>query len=240
MDEQFAKRGPRPSNRWTRGRVAIAGILLVGAATCLPRVIYHGWPWEVTQTNTPAPRPGYVAAWKVAPPRPQPSAAMRIPAAQPNPQFTRPLMDNPNGVNGSRPPRVVPSCTGQCSGGCGDDGCGRPCCPNDPNHVCVDQRCCERKCAPNACGGTDGCGGTCVCLAGKTCNNHQCDCTPSCVGATCGDSDGCGHTCKGTCELRQKCLSEPSGQWRCAEIACPPGMRSCGDGVCIRSQQECP
>ena len=62
-----------------------------------------------TPENTPMPGKGYIPAWKVKPPRPDPNApAPPLPAELPNPQLVRPPMHNPNGVNGDRPPRLVP------------------------------------------------------------------------------------------------------------------------------------
>jgi hypothetical protein len=66
-------------------------------------------PWKATPNNTPALPEGTVPTWEVDPPPPDPSAPLPPdPVDPPNPAEHRPPLHNPGGVNGDRPPRLVP------------------------------------------------------------------------------------------------------------------------------------
>jgi hypothetical protein len=65
-------------------------------------------PWQATPSNTANLPPGTVPASQVNPPPPDPSTPLPPPPREPpNPAVDRPALDNPGGVNGDRPERVV-------------------------------------------------------------------------------------------------------------------------------------
>lgn len=63
-------------------------------------------PLRIESDHVPAPAERQIPMSVARPPVPSPESHMPAPPiAPPDPQSTRPPMDNPGGVNGSRPPR---------------------------------------------------------------------------------------------------------------------------------------
>jgi hypothetical protein len=70
-------------------------------------------PWASKQEGTAPPPPHHVPAWQLRPPPPSAGDPTPSPPAEPpNPATHRPPDDNPGGVNGDRPARVLDGTSG--------------------------------------------------------------------------------------------------------------------------------
>ncbi len=104
-------REPRAGERALHVRVPDAVLALTHAPQ--PRLpderappLVEPQPWAATSTNSPPAPPEQIPAWQVRPPPPDPNAVRPVdPVAPADPMGNRPPMENPGGVNGSRPPR---------------------------------------------------------------------------------------------------------------------------------------
>lgn len=67
----------------------------------------QGTPWEATSDDSRPVPAGQVAPWVVQPPKPNPvTQTPPRPVPPPDPQTSKPPLENPGGVNGTRPPRL--------------------------------------------------------------------------------------------------------------------------------------